>query len=188
MDGNNLGAEDTASPYSVTLNSITAANGSHALTAVARDAAGNAATSSTISIMVSNPVPDTTAPTVSLSAPANNSTVSGSSIAVSANASDNVGVAGVQFQLDGSNLSVEDTSSPYSMTWNSTTATNAAHTLTAIAHDAVGNSTTSSAITVTVNNAIVAGNIFYVNNSGSPACSNATTSGTLTKHYGTVAK
>src|SRR5262249_29816811 len=41
-------------------------------------------------------VADTTPPTVSMTAPANGATVSGS-VTVSANASDNVGVAGVQF-------------------------------------------------------------------------------------------
>jgi len=65
------------------------------------------------------PPADTTAPTVSLSAPANGATVSGASVNVSANASDNVGVAGVQFKLDGANLGAEDTASPYSVTWNS---------------------------------------------------------------------
>ena len=44
---------------------------------------------------------------------------------VSANASDNVGVAGVQFYLDGALLGTEDTTAPYSVSWNTTTATNA---------------------------------------------------------------
>ena len=64
---------------------------------------------------------------------------------VAANASDNVGVAGVQFKLDGANLGAEDTASPYSVTWNTTTATNGSHTLTAVARDAAGNTTTSTA-------------------------------------------
>ncbi|MGQ0593124.1 MAG: galactose oxidase-like domain-containing protein, partial [Gammaproteobacteria bacterium] len=48
--------------------------------------------------------PDTTPPTVSMTAPANGATVSGTAVPVSATASDNVGVAGVQFKLDGANL------------------------------------------------------------------------------------
>src|SRR5205085_2536924 len=40
---------------------------------------------------------DTTAPTVSLTAPSNGATVSGASVALTATASDNVAVAGVQF-------------------------------------------------------------------------------------------
>ena len=59
----------------------------------------------------------------------------------------------MQFKLDGANLGAEDTTSPYSVTWNSTTATNGSHTLTAVARDAAGNSTTSAGVSVTVNNA-----------------------------------
>ncbi len=118
-----------------------------------QDSAGNANTSDlTISFSVSNPAGDTTAPTVSLTAPANSATVSGTSVTVSATASDNVGIVGVQFKLNGTNLGTEDTSSPYSIIWNSTTASNGEHTLTAVARDAAGNSTTSSAHTVTVSN------------------------------------
>ncbi|MGH7958947.1 MAG: Ig-like domain-containing protein, partial [Opitutaceae bacterium] len=93
---------------------------------------------------------DITPPTVSITAPTGG-TVSGS-IAVSATASDNVGVVGVQFKLDGANLGAEDTTSPYSITWNTTTATNGPHTLTAVARDAAGNSTTSAGASVTVSN------------------------------------
>jgi chitodextrinase len=96
--------------------------------------------------------PDTTPPTVSLTAPTANATVSGASVTVSANATDAVGVSGVQFKLDGANLGSEDTSSPYSTTWNTTTATNGTHTLTAVARDAAGNSTTATTVSVTVNN------------------------------------
>ena len=71
---------------------------------------------------------------------------------VSANASDNVGVAGVQFYLDGALLGTEDTTAPYSVSWNTTTATNASHTLLARARDAAGNITNSAPLTVTVSN------------------------------------
>jgi hypothetical protein len=97
------------------------------------------------------PPPDTVAPSVSLGAPSNGATVSGT-ITVSANASDNVGVAGVQFKLDGVNLGAEATAAPYSASWNSTLASNGSHTLTAVARDAAGNTATSAAVTVTVSN------------------------------------
>jgi hypothetical protein len=74
-------------------------------------------------------------------------------VAVQANATDNVGVAGVQFMLDGAKFGAEDTTAPYSVTWNTTTATNGAHTLTAVARDAAGNRTTSAGVGVTVSNA-----------------------------------
>lgn len=152
LDGANLGAEDTTSPYSVTWNTTTATNGAHSLTSIARDAAGNKTTSAAVPVTVNNvaPPPDTTPPTVSITAPAAAASVSGS-VAVSANASDNVGVAGVQFQLDGANLGAEDTTAPYSATWDTTKSTNGAHTLSAIARDAAGNKTTAT-VTVTVAN------------------------------------
>jgi len=148
LDGANLGAEDTGSPYSVSWNTATAGAGSHTLTARARDAAGNTTTSATVTVTV----PDTSAPTVSISAPANGATVSGV-VSVTAAAADNVGVAGVQFLVDGANLGAEDTSSPYSVSWSTTTVSNGSHTLTAVARDAAGNTTTSAAIVVTVQNA-----------------------------------
>ncbi len=91
--------------------------GAHALTAVARDAGGNTTTSTAVTVTVL----DMTAPTVSLTAPANGATVSGM-VSVTASATDNVGVVGVQFLLDGANLGAEDTSGPYSVSWNTATA------------------------------------------------------------------
>src|SRR5438094_7428769 len=100
--------------------STTGTNGSHTLSAVARDAAGNTKTSAAVTVTVTNA--DTTPPTVTMSAPAGGATVSGASVTVSATASDNVGVAGVQFKLDGTtNVSAEDTASAYSSVWNRTT-------------------------------------------------------------------
>ena len=151
LDGANFGSLDTASPYSVSWNTATSSNGSHTLRAIAKDAAGNSTTSATVTVTVSNSNPDTTPPTVSITAPANGATVSGT-ISVTANASDNVGVASVQFQLDGANLGSLDTASPYATSWNTATASNGSHTLQAIAKDAAGNSTTSASVAVTVSN------------------------------------
>src|SRR5438309_6067 len=95
---------------------------------------------------------DTTPPTVALTAPANGATVTGS-ITVSATASDNISVAGVQFKLDGNNVGSEDIAAPYAITWNSTTVANGTHTFTSVARDAAGHTATSAAVTVTVNNA-----------------------------------
>ena len=94
---------------------------------------------------------DTTPPTASVTAPAAGSVVSGN-VTVSASASDNVGVAGVQFLLDGASLGAEDTTAPYSMAWDTATASNGVHTLQARARDTAGNLGTSSSVTVTVSN------------------------------------
>ena len=96
--------------------------------------------------------PDITAPTVSLTAPASGATVSGT-VTLTATASDNVGVAGVQFLVDGANLSPRTPPRPTGVSWNTTTVTNGTYTLTARARDAAGNTTTSAAVTVTVANA-----------------------------------
>jgi glucose/arabinose dehydrogenase len=69
---------------------------------------------------------------------------------VTATASDDVGVAGVQFRLDGAAVGSEDTSAPYGVSWDSTTATPGTHALTAVARDAAGNVTTSAPVSVTV--------------------------------------
>lgn len=263
LDGSNLGVEDTTAPYSTTWDTTEVANGTHTLTAIARDSSGNLATSASVTVVVNNSVAvmlpdvvvtsltynngvftstiknqgtiatptgvaigvgylvdgveqtwgaspvdlaagqsvvintnggaytipegvhtitadvddvnrfaeanetnnvlsqtitvggsDVTPPTVAITTPAADSTVSGEVIDVTATASDNVAVAGVQFQLDGSNLGAEDTSMPYSTTWNSTVAPNGSHTLTAIARDTAGNVANSTAVTVTVTNNI----------------------------------
>ena len=60
-------------------------------------------------------------------------TVSSDHDQVTATAADNVGVAGVQFLLDGKrNLGAEDTTAPYSIAWDTTaTNINGSHSLSA---------------------------------------------------------
>ena len=146
VDGAPLGSEDTTAPYSVTWNTATASNSAHALTARARDAAGNVTTSVAATVTVDNALP-----TVTIASPAGGATVSGS-VTVTASAADNVGVTGVQFRLDGASLGAEDTTAPYSFSWNTTSIANGAHTLTAVARDGASNQTTSAAVAVTVSN------------------------------------
>lgn len=150
VDGANLGAEDMTAPYSIPWNTASRSNGSHTLTAVARNALGLMFESRAVTVIVSNaPPPDTTPPAVSITSPASGATVSGTTT-VSASASDNVGVSGVQFFVDGSPLGAEDTAAPYSTSWDSTTVAEGSHSLTAAARDAAGNRTTSAPVTVTV--------------------------------------
>ena len=120
------------------------------------------------------PASDTTAPTITLTAPTAGA-VSGT-VTVTATASDNIGVAGVQFLLDGVALGNEDTTSPYSISWNTTTATNGQHTLAARARDAAGNMTTASK-TLTVDNQAPTGAV--VINGGTAATNNRTVTLTL---------
>jgi len=141
-------ATDTTAPYSFDWDTKTATNAAHTLTAVATNSS-NLTTTVTETVTVNNP----TAPTVSITAPAANATVSGNQN-VTANASDAVAVTSVQFKLDGVNLGAADTTAPYAATWDTTTATNGVHTLTAVATNGANLSTTSTAVTVTVNNVV----------------------------------
>jgi hypothetical protein len=117
----------------------------------AYDVAGNVSSSRAL-LVESTLACDTTGPTVSITSPAAGATVAGS-INVTADASDNDSVAGVQFKLDGAALGLEDATAPYSISWNTTTASNGTHKLTATARDPSSNPTTSAEVSVTVNNA-----------------------------------
>jgi Bacterial Ig domain len=107
-------------------------------------------TGSNLGAFQSSGTGDTTPPTVSLTAPSAG-TVSGT-ITVSANAADNVAVAGVTFNVDGTPIQAQDTTAPYSISWNTATIANGTHVLTAVAVDTSNNSTTSASVTVTVAN------------------------------------
>src|SRR4029077_9491837 len=107
LDGVILG-DVGATPFAMNWDTTATSAGAHVLTATARDAAGNQ-TSASVGITIAN---DTTAPTVTVTNPAQGATVAGT-ITLSATAADNIGVAGVQFTLDGVNLGAEDTAAPY---------------------------------------------------------------------------
>ncbi len=115
-----------------------------------KDAAGNPAASGDLTFSTLA-VPDTAAPTVSLTSPADGAIVSGT-VTITAQASDDVGVTGVVFLLDGAPLQAEFTAPPYSLAWDSTTVSDGPHALAARAHDAAGNQATSTAVTVGVSN------------------------------------
>src|SRR5437879_7036730 len=90
---------------------------------------------------------------VNVTSPADGSTVS-ATVPVSASVTivGSLTVRGVQFKVDGANLGAEDTSAPYSVSWNTTTASNGSHTLTAVATDLLGGTWTSDPVAVTVFN------------------------------------
>ena len=130
-----------------------------------------ASTPVTVSLTVTPAPPaDTIPPVVAMTAPAAG-TVAGN-VTVSATATDLVGVAGVQFLLNGSPLGAEDTAAPYSVVWNTTTAVNGGYQLSARARDAAGNLGTSSAVSVTVGNAVAGLVAAYSFNEGSGAVLN----------------
>jgi len=89
-------------------------------------------------------------PSVSITTPAANSTVSGM-VSTTASATDASGISSVTFLVDGGLLCTVNTS-PYSCGWNSGNYNNGNHSVSATARDSAGKSSTAS-VTVTVSNA-----------------------------------
>ena len=98
----------------------------------------------------------TSPPSVAIIAPSNLATVSSAvTLSASSTAVAPASISSVQFYLDGSPLGSAVTSSPYAISWNTATTTNASHTLYALATDNYSNTATSTSITVTVANQAV---------------------------------
>lgn len=154
IDGSNFGSEDTTSPYSVSFNTASTTNGTHTVSAIARDAAGNLGTTTPTSFIVNNSVADTVKPTVSINSPSNGSTAS-STINVNISANDNVAVASIALLVDGVTVSTSPTPSA-TFPLDTTAYTNGAHMIGALATDTSGNQGTT---TISINIAnIVADN------------------------------
>ena len=149
VDSTNIGAEDTTAPYSVNLDTTTLSNGSHTISATARNSTGLTTAVSEV-VNVQNAVP--TPPTISLTAPAANATISGIQT-IAANATDSKGISSVQFKLDGINLGNAVTTAPYSINWDTTKVTNGNHTLSVVATN-TSNLTATSSETVNVQNVV----------------------------------
>jgi hypothetical protein len=141
-------ANRIAQPASTSFTDTGVAAGTYFYVVTAQDIAGNVSQPSNEAMVIV--LADTTAPTVNVTAPTQQAMVSGT-INVTATASDDVAVAGVQFKLDGAALGAERTSPPYTVAWNTGTASNGPHTVTAVARDAAGN-TSSSDVQVDVEN------------------------------------
>jgi hypothetical protein len=144
--GTSLVGTATASPYQINWPNIAA--GTYSLSAVAIDNLGAATRSGTASITVS---PSNGLPSVSLVSPAEGASLAaGSSVTVSANASDGDGtVSKVEFFAGATLIGTATTPSSgnlYSVTWSNVAP--GAHALTAKATDNAGGSTTSAAVNV----------------------------------------
>jgi hypothetical protein len=109
----------------------------------------NAGRAVSFALGVNVSVVDATPPTVGIVSPGLMATVGGTTT-VQLSASDNAGVASVRLEVDGV-LVGKVTSSPYTMTWNTTLLSDGTHTLRAVATDTSGN-TASAERAVTVRN------------------------------------
>jgi hypothetical protein len=103
-----------------------------------------------VNLLYTNGLP----PVVAITAPAPGATVSGNNVTVSATATASSGltVTGVQFQVDGVNQGAPVAVSPFNIVLDSTGFSNGSHSLVAVATDSAANSTSSTAIGITVNN------------------------------------
>ncbi len=153
----NLGAADTVTPYATTWDTTAFADGLYDLRVITTDNLATTFTSATIAgVRVDN-----TAPSGSVTAPATNAFVSGASVAVSANSADSgSGVSSAQFQTSPrgagtwTNLGAADTTSPYSVTWNTTSGfADGRYDVRVVTTDKAGNTFTSPVIPVEVQNA-----------------------------------
>jgi hypothetical protein len=106
-------------------------------------------------VFVASTTSDGAPPTLTSLQPGNGSAVSGTAT-VSVTATDDVAVVGVQFLIDGVLIGSEDTTFPYSVVWDSASAVNGTHELTATARDAAGHQSLVTA-TITVMNTVSVG-------------------------------
>lgn len=87
--------------------------------------------------------------TVSVKSPASGATVSGT---ISVVASPSATASSVQFLVDAKNVGTAVTSAPFTYALNTTTLSNGSHSLTAMASSSAGQTATSAAVSITVNN------------------------------------
>ena len=98
------------------------------------------------------PVPaDETAPVVTLTAPTAEAHVHGI-IALAVDATDNIGVVGVRYKMNGTTFGAEVTTPPFSLAWDTTATADGVYTVKAVARDAAGNTKGSPSVAVTVSN------------------------------------
>lgn len=149
VNGSLLGT-DTTAPYTFSWDSTKVANGMATLQARALDAAGNAASSTSVAVNVANTaaaVADTTPPKVSLISPTPSATVNKKgSLTITATASDNLGSSGLKQVLYIDNkLMTSVSGGSLSYSWNLNKVSSGAHTIKVVAIDAAGNSASAGA-------------------------------------------
>ena len=165
LDGQPIGAPVTTAPYKLSWTVGSTPPGKHYLSAQATDGNGFIGTAADVAVTTQTgsggQEPDKEPPTVSIINPVAGQKVS-NTVQVSANASDNVAVGSVQFYLDGKALGAPASKPPYAVSWDTTTASNASHTLIATAIDTSGNLGTSAPVSLTVQNPPEEGPCFVV--------------------------
>ncbi len=145
IDGTALGTV-SESPYTISWDSLTVANGSHVLMATAVDMAGNTA-SVGLSFTVSNIID--LSPAVAITSPANGSRIAANTktVTVNVSATDENSVVKVELYVDGKLIDASK-KGPYSFRWDVKKLADGAHTLVSRAYDKAGNCGVSASVTV----------------------------------------
>ncbi len=132
--------------YEDTVDTSILTDAPHTVSARATDGFGNTTTSLSVSFTVDNNEP----PTVSITSPTSNASVTGSTT-ITATAIDDAAVSRVEFFVDGVSIGTDTSSAGgWNITWDTTTATSGRHTLSATATDVPGKTGTSAGVSVTV--------------------------------------
>lgn len=138
FDGSTRLGQDTSAPYAFQWTPGSA--GAHTLTARATDNGGATRTSAPVTVNVSESGGgDGELPVARLTSPINLSRFLSGTITLSATATDNVGVASVEFQVDGRTIGSPVNSAPYSKSLDTAAYASGQHVVRARARDAAGN-------------------------------------------------
>ena len=124
-----------APPYTFSWDTLAMSDGTHTLSAIATDGAGNSATS-TISVTVRNSF-DNIAPSISVTSPSDGAKVAGT-VTVSVSATDDTKVVRVELYVDNV-VQSSSTSAPFDTKWNTRKAKAGAHSIQCKAYDSAGN-------------------------------------------------
>ena len=132
---------DTSNPFIFNWDTVQEQNGIHTLQSRAYDIVNNVGVSQMITVTVNNKVDpgDTIAPVVMITYPQNNNYVpKKSTVTITANASDNIGVTKAEFTING-NLVCTDTTLNYSCNWKVPPRSGIRYAILMKAYDAKGN-------------------------------------------------
>ena len=142
-NGTKLG-EDDAAPYEFSWSGMS--GGSYALTARATDNVGATTTSTAVNVTVTNP--SNIAPTVSITAPVEGAVIVTTSTTLTSNAADSDGAVTKVEYFRGATKIGDSSTAPFAVIWSGLTV--GSYTLTAVATDNDGATTTSAPVNVTV--------------------------------------
>lgn len=150
-NGATLLGTDATAPYAYTWSAV--AIGNYSITAVATDNVGAVTTSAAVSLVVVA-APVNAAPTITLTAPANNASVNApGSISITATAADADGTISKVDFYNGTTLLFSDNTAPYAYTWTNVAA--GTYAISAKATDNSGATATSATASVKVNTVVV---------------------------------